>query len=76
VQIPRLIITDYNLPGMNGLQLTAAIKAHTPATQVVFMSAYVTADMERRARERGADYIVRKPFQVDSLIEIVQTALA
>ena len=71
-----LIITDYNLPGMNGLQLTAAVKAHAPATRVVFISAYISSDLERRARERGVDYIVRKPFQVDSLIETVQAALA
>jgi two-component system, response regulator, stage 0 sporulation protein F len=75
-QPPRLVITDYNLPGMNGLQLTAAIKAHAPATRVVFISAYITSDLERRARERGVDYIVRKPFQVDSLIETVRAALA
>jgi two-component system, response regulator, stage 0 sporulation protein F len=71
-----LIITDYNLPGMNGLQLSAAVKAHAPATRVVLISGYVSSDLERRARERGVDYIVRKPFQVDSLIEIVQAALA
>jgi two-component system, response regulator, stage 0 sporulation protein F len=75
-QPPRLVITDYNLPGMNGLQLTAAIKAHAPATRVVFISAYITADVERRARDRGVDYIVRKPFHVDSLIETVRAALA
>jgi two-component system, response regulator, stage 0 sporulation protein F len=71
-----LIITDYNLPGMNGLQLTAALKAHAPATQVVLISGYISPDLERRARDRGVDSLVRKPFQVDSLIQIVQAALA
>jgi two-component system response regulator (stage 0 sporulation protein F) len=71
-----LIITDYNLPGMNGLQLTAAVKAHAPATRVVLISASISPDLERRARDRGVDYVVRKPFQVDPLIQIVQAALA
>ena len=44
-----LIITDYNLPGMNGLQLTAALKAHAPATRVVLISGYISPDLERRA---------------------------
>jgi CheY-like chemotaxis protein len=71
-----LVITDYNLPGMNGLQLTAALKAHAPATRVVLLSGNISPDLARRARERGVDYIVGKPFQVDSLIEIVRAALA
>jgi two-component system response regulator (stage 0 sporulation protein F) len=50
-----LVITDYNLPGMNGLQLTAAVKARAPATRVVLISANITPDMERRARERAVD---------------------
>jgi len=75
-QSTPLIITDYNLPGMNGLQLTAAVKAHAPATRVVLISASISPDLERRARDRGVDYVVRKPFQVDPLIEIVRVALA
>jgi two-component system, response regulator, stage 0 sporulation protein F len=71
-----LIITDYNLPGMNGLQLTAALKAHAPATRIVLISGNISPDLERRARDRAVDYLVRKPFQVDSLIEIIQAALA
>jgi two-component system, response regulator, stage 0 sporulation protein F len=71
-----LIITDYNLPGMNGLQLTAALKARAPATRVVLISGYISPDLERRARDRAVDYLVRKPFQIDPLIEIVQAALA
>jgi len=71
-----LIITDYNLPGMNGLQLTAALKAHAPATRVVLISGYINLDLEQRARDRGVDYLVRKPFQVDPLIQMVRAALA
>ena len=71
-----LLITDYNLPGMNGLQLTAALKARAPATRVVLISANITPDMERRARERDVDYLVRKPFHVDPFIQIVLAALA
>jgi two-component system, response regulator, stage 0 sporulation protein F len=76
VQQPtRLVITDYNLPGMNGLQLTAAIKARTPATRIVLITAYATADLARRAQERGVDHLLSKPFQLDTLIPIVQALL-
>jgi len=71
-----LVITDYHLPGMNGLQLTAALKARTPATRVVLITADASPDVERRARDRGVDYMVLKPFQLASLIQIIQAALA
>jgi two-component system response regulator (stage 0 sporulation protein F) len=71
-----LVITDYNLPGMNGLQLTAAVKARAPATRVVLISANLSPDLERRARDRAVDYMVAKPFHVDPLIQIVRAALA
>ena len=71
-----LLITDYNLPGMNGLQLTAAVKARAPATRVVLISANLSPDLERRARDRAVDYLVSKPFHVDPLIQIVRAALA
>ena len=71
-----LLITDYHLPGMNGLQLTAALKARAPATRVMLISAHVNPDLERRARERGVDQVLPKPFQLDPLIQFVQAALA
>ena len=71
-----LLITDYHLPGMNGLQLTAALKARAPATRVMLISAHVNPDLERRARERGVDQVLPKPFQLDPLIHFVRAALA
>jgi two-component system response regulator (stage 0 sporulation protein F) len=34
-----LLITDYMMPGMNGLQLTAAVKAASPMTHVILATA-------------------------------------
>ena len=53
----------------------AALKARASATRVVLISGYISPDLERRARDRGVDSLVRKPFQVDSLIQIVRAAL-
>src|SRR5205823_14939552 len=48
----QLVITDYNMPGMNGLQLTAAIKETAPDTRVVLSKASSTPELENRAREQ------------------------
>jgi two-component system response regulator (stage 0 sporulation protein F) len=72
----RLVITDYNMPGMNGLQLTAAIKARTPETYVVMITAYTTSQLAQRARERGVDQYLPKPFEINMLERIIHDALA
>ena len=71
-----LLITDYNMPGMNGLDLAQAVKAAAPTTTVVLLSAYATPEMARRAQEAGADYSLPKPFPFDQLEAIVREALS
>jgi two-component system, response regulator, stage 0 sporulation protein F len=71
-----LVITDYNLPGMNGLQLAAALKARAPVTRVVLMSGSLTPDLSRRAQDRGVGHVLPKPFHPDTLIQAVQAVLA
>ncbi len=70
-----LVITDYNMPGMNGLQLAAAIKETSPETRVVMITAYATAELEKRAREQRVDYYMPKPFPLDRLEQIVRDVL-
>ncbi|MDN5273726.1 response regulator [Chloroflexus sp. MS-CIW-1] len=70
-----LVITDYNMPGMNGLQLAAAIKETSPDTCVVMITAYATPELEKRAREQRIDYYLAKPFPLDRLEHIVRDVL-
>jgi two-component system, response regulator, stage 0 sporulation protein F len=70
-----LLITDYNMPGMNGLELAQAVKATSPTTTVVLITAYDTPELERRSRA-AVDYYLSKPFSFDHLEAIVRNALA
>jgi CheY-like chemotaxis protein len=71
-----LLITDYHMQGMNGLELAQKVKAAAPTTMVVLTSAYATPDLEKRAQAAGADYFVPKPFPFDQLEAIVREALS
>src|SRR3712207_5232650 len=51
-RVVSLVVTDFNMPGLNGLQLTARIKAHSPATCVLLISAYATPALERQALDQ------------------------
>jgi len=70
-----LVITDYNMPRMNGIQLTAAIKEVAPQICVVMITAYATPDLEKRARESQVDFYLPKPFPLDRLEQIVRAVL-
>ena len=70
-----LVFTDYHMPIMNGLELTAALKAATPELRVVMITAYDTPDLRRRARACGVDYFLPKPFSFDALEDIVRMVL-
>lgn len=72
----RLLITDYNMAGMDGLQLIKSVKNVSPQTQTVLITAYNSPDMRRRACAGGADHYLAKPFALEQLEYIVRTALA
>ncbi|HET9223171.1 MAG TPA: response regulator [Roseiflexaceae bacterium] len=70
-----LLITDYNMPGMNGLELVQRVKAAAPTTMIVVASAYATPELAKRAQLAGADYFIPKPFVFEQVEAIVQEAL-
>jgi two-component system response regulator (stage 0 sporulation protein F) len=70
-----LLITDYNMLGMNGLELIAAVKRTTPQTRTVLITAYDSPELQRRARAAPVDYYLAKPFPLDRLEQIVRETL-
>ena len=57
---PDLVITDLNMPEMNGLELTRRVKARPTPPLVVVMTALPLQRYEDQAREAGADYFLEK----------------
>jgi CheY-like chemotaxis protein len=55
------------MPGLSGLMLTRVVKAATPSTTVVLISADATPDLEQRALAAGVDYVIPKPFPFERL---------
>jgi two-component system response regulator (stage 0 sporulation protein F) len=72
-----LLITDYMLrSSMDGLKLTSTVRARSPETRVVLITAYATPEVEQSAAERGVEFYLPKPFLLQDLEQIVQTVLA
>jgi two-component system response regulator FlrC len=71
-----LVISDIQMPGMDGYKLLATIKAARPDLPVVLMTAYGTvAEAVAAMREGATDYLV-KPFQAQALIDMASRLLA
>jgi CheY-like chemotaxis protein len=74
---PDLIISDINLAGQSGLHLCERIKREEGLLDVPFMflSGAQIPDIIRRSHEAGGTYYLRKPFDPQVLLELVDKAL-
>jgi CheY-like chemotaxis protein len=63
------VLSDINMPGMDGLQLLGEIKQRRPDLPVMMVSAYGDNERRRRARELGAFEFITKPVDFDRLKE-------
>jgi len=69
------VITDLRMTGMDGLQLTARLKALDPALPVLLVTAFSSLDTAREAMRLGAFDYLSKPFSPDELVQAVKKAI-
>ena len=62
-----LILSDINMPGMNGLELLPKAKALRPDVPIIMITAYADAETKRRALENGAEALLTKPIDFGTL---------
>ena len=78
-QEPDLVITDINMPDMDGIELIRALRGREPPLPVVVMSGGGTFDKRLlldSARMLGAVVALEKPFSLDELKRVVEDSLA
>jgi CheY-like chemotaxis protein len=67
-----MVLLDYNMPGLNGLETLIEIKRETPSVAVVMMSSTFDPAVSARAGDVGAAGFLKKPFfpkDVDEVLE-------
>ena len=73
-----ILLTDINMPQMNGLELAKLVRDQAPKCHIVFLTGYDDFDYARTAIKLGADDYLLKPFSKDDVEEMlakVQTKL-
>ncbi|MFZ7125113.1 MAG: response regulator [Desulfobacterales bacterium] len=67
-----IVVTDYLMPEMNGIDLLKAIRERHPFMPVIIMTAYAEKDMAIEAIRNSCDSIIEKPFRLDQLVAEIE----
>ena len=71
---PDVVLMDFRLPGLDGAQATAAVRARTPRTAILCLTAEAT-DADREAvLAAGAVGLIEKGSSIDDLVKAVHAA--
>ena len=74
-EMPSAMISDIRMPGGDGLELLAKIKARAPELPIIIMTAYSDLDSAVSAFQGGAFEYLAKPFDITKAVELARRAL-
>jgi DNA-binding response OmpR family regulator len=75
-EVPAIVVTDLEMPQMNGLQLVENIRAKYPAVPVILMTAFGSEEIAALALQKGAASYVPKRYLTDDLVPTVNNILS
>ena len=71
---PDIIISDVRMPGINGIDMLQKIKREYPSIPIIIMTAFSDLETTVSSLQKGAYEYITKPFDIDSVISIVNSA--
>jgi len=73
---PDLILSDWNMPRMSGIQLLQALRAQGSDIPLGFVTSEGSAEMREQADAEGALFLVAKPFTPEAFRDAIDPLLA
>lgn len=73
-QAPDIVLSDWNMPEMNGIELLQEINAQGVQVRFGFVTSESTPEMYEQAKANGAEFMVTKPFTPESLERALTTS--
>ena len=70
-----LVISDYSMNDLNGLQLASKLKERQPELKVILMSGNGYAGLAQKTAEAGLNGFISKPFKLAKVFETVRAVL-
>ncbi|MBN1299880.1 MAG: response regulator [Melioribacteraceae bacterium] len=76
-ELPSLIITDHDMPLMNGIQLIEAVRKRDKrfVVPIVVISAKFDDELIQKYKDLGVEHLIPKPFEEQQLIDVVNSTL-
>ncbi len=71
----QLLITDYSMPNMTGLELAKQIRVHQPSIHVILMSGYLNEEAFRNLPVELTPIYIQKPFSIHEIAARVRQSL-
>ena len=73
---PDIVVLDFNLPGMNGVEALAKIRAIDRQIKVIMITAHGSIDLAVQAMQAGAYHFITKPIALSKLRIILEKAVS
>lgn len=70
-----IMITDLNMPNMNGIELTIAVKQQLPEIPVIMITGDYLPEVIESASKAGISLILSKPFKIMNLLVFIREEL-
>lgn len=71
-----LMITDYRMPEMDGLELVRRVRSLSPQTKIIMMTAFANDSMRQSADELGIGCLLDKPIRLADIRAAIMNVLA
>ena len=72
---PDLILSDWNMPEMTGIELLKALKAEGSTIPLGFVTSETQPEMREQGIANGAKFLLAKPFTADDFAEILSSVV-
>ena len=69
------VVADIQLPGLSGIALAERLRASGNAVPVIMITARTEPRLEQSALDCGAICLLRKPFDVEALVDVLERAV-
>lgn len=73
--LPEIVITDINMPEMDGIEMASIIKSLKPDTKFIVLTAYSDKTFQQKFTEIGCSAYILKPIIFKNLFEAIQDVL-
>jgi len=73
---PELVISDWHMPEMSGLELLNALNREMLGIRVGFVTTETSAERRNEALQKGADFVINKPFDTQTFFSVLSPLIA